>query len=160
MSAICWVLWTHICLIGFIYTHTNIFINTENISNNDKHTLPHEEGEDERGGCGCRDGGVSGSLTLLILCIAAHTHAAIQLHILNLNTQDCQTWKKNRTVTEAGQIQTVLNFDREGSKHTTEPPNNHPYPTPLHLTPAPQPRPLLSWHFAVYKVMTHQNPAR
>ena len=86
MSAICWVLWTHICLIGFIYTHTNIFINTENISNNDKHTLPHEEGEDERGGCGCRDGGVSGSLTLLILCIAAHTHAAIQLYILNLNT--------------------------------------------------------------------------
>ena len=34
-----------------------------------------------------RDVGVGGCLALLILCIAAHSHAAIQLYTLSRNTQ-------------------------------------------------------------------------
>ena len=46
--AICWVLWTHICQIGFMYTLAN---NTEK-ERKKKKTSAHEEGEGERGGVG------------------------------------------------------------------------------------------------------------
>ena len=50
---------------------------------------------DKEGRGGVERWGVGGSLTLLILCIAAYTHAAIQTHILKLNTQYTYTYRRN-----------------------------------------------------------------
>ena len=49
MCAICWVLWTHIYLIGFMYTLANILIQKKKKK---RKTSTHEEGEGERGGMG------------------------------------------------------------------------------------------------------------
>ena len=87
-----WVLETH-----FVYYHLctlNILISTEKV-NIHYHTWRGDREVEKEGRGGVERWGVGGSLTLLILCIAAYKHAAIQTHILKLNAQYTYVYRRN-----------------------------------------------------------------